>query len=572
MRVGTLLTACLAGGMAIQAAPSKDASFQSLARLVVEETLRFSPETATQMGDHRWDDRLSDMSAQGIEKQILWARHMSGLVRRIQPGQLSPDQRVDRKILLDNLDATLQDLTELQTWRWDPLGYNPGGALDQLLSRDFAPLGQRLASVKGRLLLVPALLASARANLANPPKIYTETAIQQFQGTLALVKDGVTEAAASVGMKDDLSPAQAVAAKALEEFIAWMKADLLPRSGGNFRIGRTAYRKNLRTTLSSDLSPEAILARAEKSIKTLHGEMAEAAKPLFRAWFPDQKEPAPPVLVKAVLDRIADRHPDNGTMVEQATRDLEEATTFVRTHDLLTLPNTPVRVKVTPEYARGIAGAYCEATGPLEKDGTTFYCIDPTPSDWTPTRVASYFREYNDAMLRDLTVHEAMPGHYVQLALSNRYQGATMVRAVFSSGLFAEGWAVYSEQLMARAGYGGREVHLQQLKMRLRVAINAILDQKIQAGSMTEAQAMALMMEQGFQEEGEAAGKWKRACLSSTQLSTYFVGASEMDDLRAASEAKAKRAGKGFDLKAHHDALLSHGTLAPKYARMLMGL
>ena len=572
MRVGTLLTACLAGGMAIQAAPSKDATFQSLARIVVEDTLRFSPETATQMGDHRWDDRLSDMSAQGIEKQIIWARHMSGLVRRIQPGQLSPDQRVDRKILLDNLDATLQDLTELRTWRWDPLGYNPGGALDQLLSRDFAPLSQRLACVKGRLLLIPALLASARANLANPPKIYTETAIQQFQGTLALVKDGVTEAAASVGMKDDLSPAQAVAAKALEEFIAWMKAELLPRSGGSFRIGKTAYRKKLRTTLSSDLSPEAILGRAEKSITTLHGEMAIVARPLFHAWFPDQKEPAPPVLVKAVLDRIADRHPDNGTMVEQATHDLDEATTFVRTHDLLTLPNTPVRVKVTPEYARGIAGAYCEATGPLEKDGTTFYCIDPTPSDWTPTRVASYFREYNDAMLRDLTVHEAMPGHYVQLALSNRYKGATLVRAVFSSGLFAEGWAVYSEQLMARAGYGGPEVHLQQLKMRLRVAINAILDQKIQAGSMTEAQAMALMMEKGFQEEGEAAGKWKRACLSSTQLSTYFVGASEMDDLRAAAEAKAKRAGKDIDLKAYHDALLSHGTLAPKYARMLMDL
>jgi uncharacterized protein (DUF885 family) len=479
---------------------------------------------------------------------------------------------VDRNIILDNLDATLQDLTEVRTWRWNPLGYNPGAALDQLLSRDFAPLPQRLASVKGRLLQVPALLASARANLVNPPKIHTETAIQQFQGTLALVKDGVTEAAATVGMKDDLAPAQAVAAKALEDFIAWMKADLLPRSGGNFRIGKAAFRKQLRTTLSSDLAPEAILARAEQSVKALHGDMAAVARPLFQAWFPGQKEPAAAALVKAVLDRSAERHPDNATIVDQATRDLDEAAAFVRTHGLLTLPDSPVRVKVTPEYARGFAGAYCDAPGPLEKNGTTFFCIDPTPSDWTPTRVASYFREYNDAMLKDLTVHEAMPGHYVQLALSNRYQGPTLVRAVFSSGLFAEGWAVYAEQVMVKAGYGGPEVHLQQLKMRLRVAINAILDQKIQGGDMTQAQAMALMVEQGFQEEGEAAGKWKRACLSSTQLSTYFVGASEMDDLRAAAEAKAKRAGKAFDQKAFHDALLSHGTLPPKYARKLMGL
>lgn len=572
MRLATVLAVCITGGSALQAAPVKDATFQALARIAVEDTLRFDPPFATTLGDHRWDDRLPDLSAQAIEKQIRWARHMSGLVRGIRPGQLSLDQRVDRQILLDSLDATLQSLTEVRSWRWDPLGYNPGSALDQLLSRDFAPPSQRLASVKGRLLQIPALLASARANLVNPPKIYTETAIQQFQGTVALVRDDVTQAAAAAGMKDELAPAQAVAVKALEDFIAWMKADLLPRSGGDFRIGKAAFRKQLRTTLSSDLTPEVILARAERSVTNLHAEMAEVARPLFQAWFPGQAAPSGTALVKAVLDHIAERHPDNATMVAQATRDLDEATRFVRAHDLLTLPDSPVRVKVTPEYARGVAGAYCEAAGPLEKNGTTFYYIDPTPTEWTPARVASYFREYNDAMLKDLTVHEAMPGHYVQLALSNRYKGATLVRAVWSSGLFAEGWAVYGEQLMARAGYGGPEVHLQQLKMRLRVAINAILDQKIQAGDMTEAQAMTLMMASGFQEEGEAAGKWKRACLSSTQLSTYFVGAAEMDDLRAAAEARAKRSGKAFDQKAYHDALLSHGTLAPKYARMLMGL
>ena len=160
----------------------------------------------------------------------------------------------------------------------------------------------------------------------------------------------------------------------------------------------------------------------------------------------------------------------------------------------------------------------------------------------------------------------------IPLAQLSPDQGQTLVRAVFSSGVFAEGWAVYAEQVMVRAGYGGPEVHLQQLKMRLRVTLNAILDQGIQGGNMTEAQAMALMMDQGFQEEGEAAGKWKRACLSSTQLSTYFVGATEMDDLRAATEAKAKRSGQAFDLKAYHDALLSHGTVAPKYLRSLLGL
>ena len=571
MRLGTLLTACVAG-LALQAAPAKDATFQSLARVIVEDTLRFSPEGATQLGDHRWDYRLQDLSARGVAEQIAWARHMSGLLRGIRPEQLSPANRVDREVLLDILGATLQDLAELEVWRRNPLMYNPGGALDGLLSRDFASPGRRLASVKGRLQGIPALLAAARANLDNPPRIFTETAIQQFQGTLGLVRDGVTEAAAQAGLKEDLAPAQAQAARALEDFIAWLKADLLPRSNGDFRIGKAAFRKRLGATLSSGLTPEAILVRAEASLKAIHGEMAEVARPLHRAWFPDRAGAGDRDAVKAVLDRIAERHPDNATIVAQATRDLAEATDFVRAHGIVTLPTSPVRVKVTPEYARGVAGAYCETPGPLEKNGTTFFCIDPTPADWSPARAASYFREYNDAMLKDLTVHEAMPGHYLQGAVANLYQGPTLVRAVFSSGLFAEGWAVYGEQVMARMGFGGPEVRLQQLKMRLRVTINAILDQKIHTAGMTEAQALKLMMDEGFQEEGEAVGKWKRACLTSTQLSTYFVGAAEMDDLRAAAEARAKRERKPFDQKAYHDQVLGFGTLAPKFVRRLMGL
>jgi len=416
------------------------------------------------------------------------------------------------------------------------------------------------------------VLAAARANLVNPPRIFTETAIQQYKGTLALVRDGVTEFAVQGGRREALAPAQAEAAKALEGFIAFLEQDLLPRSNGSFRIGKAAFRKKLRTTLSSGLTPEAVLARAQASLKTIRAEMAQVALPLHQAWFPGVPAPGEAALIKTVLDRIAERHPNPDNVVAQATRDVQEATAFVRAHNLVTVPDAPVLVKVTPEFNRGVAGAYCETPGPLEKDGTTFFCIDPAPADWSPARVASYFREYNDAMLQDLSVHEAMPGHYLQGVIANRYQGPTLVRAIYASGLFAEGWAVYGEQVMARAGYGGPEVHLQQLKMRLRVTINAILDQGVHAGAMTEAEALTLMREQGFQEEGEAVGKWKRACLSSAQLSTYYVGAAEMDDLRAAAEARAKREGKALNLKAYHDQLLSYGTVAPRFVRTLMGL
>ena len=276
-------------------------------------------------------------------------------------------------------------------------------------------------------------------------------------------------------------------------------------------------------------------------------------------------------LIKAVLDRLAESRPTNDTIVDLAKQTLQTTTDFVRANNLVTIPDDPVKIIVMPEFDRGVAVAYCNAAGPLEKNGETFYAISPTPKDWTETRVNSFFREYNNYMVQDLTIHEAMPGHYLQLALANRFKAPTQVRAIFQSGTFAEGWAVYAEGLMAEKGYGGPEVRMQQLKMRLRMIINAIIDQKIHTDGMTEQAAKDLMMNEGFQEEGEAAGKWRRAQLSSTQLSTYYVGASEVADIRRAYEAKNGK-DKGAGLRRMHDQMLSFGTPAPKYVRELMGL
>jgi uncharacterized protein (DUF885 family) len=222
-----------------------------------------------------------------------------------------------------------------------------------------------------------------------------------------------------------------------------------------------------------------------------------------------------------------------------------------------------------PEFQRGVAVAYCDAAGPLEKNGQTFFSISPTPKDWTKERVTSFFREYNDDMLQDLTIHEGMPGHYLQLAHANEFKAPTMVRSIFSSGTFIEGWATYAEQLMAEQGYGGPEVRMQELKMRLRLILNAILDQKIHTQGMTEKEAMDLMKNEGYQEEGEAAGKWRRACLSSTQLSTYYVGNIGINDLRIAYE---KKFGPPTELKTMHDRILSFGSPAPRYVKEALGL
>jgi uncharacterized protein (DUF885 family) len=222
-----------------------------------------------------------------------------------------------------------------------------------------------------------------------------------------------------------------------------------------------------------------------------------------------------------------------------------------------------------PEFKRGVAIAYCDSPGPLEKNGKTFFAVAPTPKDWSKERKESFFREYNNYEIRDLTVHEAMPGHYLQLAHANEFRAPTLVRAIFRSGTFIEGWAVYCEQMMAEQGYGGPEVKMQQLKMRLRAIANAILDQSIHAGNMTEKKAMDLMIKETFQQEGEAVAKWKRARLTSAQLSTYFVGATEHLELRAAEQRKV---GKDFNLKKYNDQVISFGSPPVKYVRELMGL
>src|SRR4029077_4992037 len=271
----------------------------------------------------------------------------------------------------------------------------------------------------------------------------------------------------------------------------------------------------------------------------------------------------------AVLKKLAEKHPDDNTIVGYAQKVVAEATGFVKSRDLVAVPTTPLDVIVMPEFKRGQAIAYCDSSGPLEKNGKPFFAVAPPPKDWPQPRKDSFFREYNNYMVRDLTVHEAMPGHYLQLCHSNEFRAPTLVRAIFQSGSFIEGWAVYTEQMMAEQGYGGPEVKMQQLKMRLRAIANAILDQSIHAGNMSEKEAMDLMMKETFQQEGEAVAKWKRARLTSAQLSTYFVGTTEHLDLR---EAAKKKLGNEFNLKKYNDQVISYGTPPVKYVRELLGL
>ncbi|PYK68681.1 MAG: DUF885 domain-containing protein [Verrucomicrobia bacterium] len=559
----------------VRATP-QDGQFQQIAHDYIEGYLAANPEDATELGDHRFDDRLTDYSAEARARELAHAKEARQKLEVLTDlSQLTGANEVDLRLLKDKIDYQIFSLEELREWEWNPLVYNQSlaNSIYLLVARDFAPAEQRVPNLRKRLEGIPAVIAQAKANLKHSPKIHTETAIEQTQGAISLVREGLSPLLNQAPQTaKDLGPIQEKTAKALEDYKTWLQKDLLPRSDGDFRIGADKFRKKLRFALASDLSMEEIMKRAQADLAATQKAIYQTALPFYKKYFPNADKSAlsdKKKVTAAVLDKLAEQHPDDNTIVGYAQKIVREATDFTKQHDLVTVPDKPLDVIVMPEFKRGQGIAYCDSPGPLEQNGKTFFAVEPTPKDWSAQRKESFFKEYNNYMCRDLTVHEAMPGHYLQLAHSNEFRAPTLVRAIFQSGTFIEGWAVYCEQVMTEQGYGGPEVKMQQLKMRLRVICNAILDQGIHVKNMSEKEAMDLMMKEGFQQEGEAVAKWKRARLSSAQLSTYFVGVTEHLDLR--DRAKA-RDGNAFNLKKYNDTVLSFGSPPVKYVRELMGL
>ena len=573
-----ILVAALSLPLAIVTANAnpKDDEFEKIAKDYTENYLSSHPEFATELGDHRFDGILTDYSQETRARMLANAKQVREALKKFDDyKQLTGANQVDVRLLRDNVESEIFRLEELREADWNPLVYNQSlaNSLYLLVARNFDSAQKRIPNLRQRMDDIPNVIKQAEANLVHPPRVHTETAIEQIQGAINLVRNGLDPLLNQAPqLRKDLAPIQEKTAKALEEYKKWLQEDLLKRSDGNFRLGAEKFRKKLRFALASDLSMEEIRERADADLQQTQAAIYETALPLYKKYFPkaDEKTLADKHSVTAaVLNRLAQEHQDDNTVVGYAQKVVGEATAFVKQRNLVSIPAVPLEVIAMPEFKRGVAIAYCDSAGPLEKTPKTFFAVSPTPKDWTKEKKESFFRENNNYFIRDLTVHEAMPGHYLQLAHSNEFKAPTLVRAIFQSGTFIEGWAVYCEQMMAEQGYGGPEVKMQQLKMRLRAIANAILDQSIHAGNMTEQQAMDLMTTATFQEQGEATLKWKRARLTSAQLSTYFVGVSEHLDLRAASQ---KKFGKDFDLKKYNDQVISYGSPPVKYVRELMGL
>ncbi|MEM9056515.1 MAG: DUF885 domain-containing protein [Pseudomonadota bacterium] len=573
---GFLLAAGTASG---QLAPGPDEQFAALAEGFVKDYPMLSPVNATTLGEHRYDDLLDEVSRATRIRTASFLRKYLVELDGIDRDELSRDNQIDAALLKKRIEYRLWLQEKFQNWAWDPTLYTglAGSSIYGLMARDFAPVEQRLSSVTARLEQLPRFLTQVRVTLKpeRVPPVHAETAVRQNPGLKSILDNLVLPEADKLDAKARARLQNAIdgAREALDEHQEWLENDLLPKAQGDFRIGSKLFDQRLAFTLHTPLSRKDIRNRARREYDRVRSEMYALALPLYKAEYPYMQFPDKPgtamqqVIIRHALEKAYAARPARGQIVSVAREYLEQAERFVRDRDLVTVPDEEVKIIVMPEFQRGVAVAYCDPPGPLAVGQDTFYAVAPLPDDWTETQVQSFLREYNLLSIQDLTIHEAMPGHFLQIAHSNRHPST--LRRMLYSGTFVEGWAVYAERMMIDEGYldGNPLMRLINLKWYLRTITNALLDQAVHVDGITRDEAMQLMVEGGFQEEREAAAKWVRAQLTSTQLSTYFVGFQEHDDLRREVE---QLWGESFSLKRYHDTVLSYGSPPAQFVRAMM--
>ena len=569
---------CLLASAAVAGTPT-DEAFGNLADEYLNDLANFSPVTATIIGDDRADDELDRVDDAARAESLELLREYQAALGALDRSELSRANQVDAELLLHEIESSIWSTETLREWAWNPLYYVniSGSAIYGLLARDFAPLEQRLVSATARLEQMPRFLEQARGSLEPPrvPRIHAETAIAQNPGLNSIIDTMIIPRMDVLTSEQQarLNAAIETARNAVADHQTWLEEELLPRANGDFRIGETLYDTKLAFALNSPLSRKEITARAEGEFERVRNEMYEVSKVVYlekhpMTAFPDNPDEAyKQAIIRAALEEAYQELPPRDGIVDVAKQQLQEAIDFVIEHNIVTMPEEPVEIIIMPEFQRGVTVAYLDPPGPLDRDQPAFYAVAPLPDDWTEEQVESFLREYNMYSIQDLTIHEGVPGHYLQLALSNRYPST--LRSVLWSGPFVEGWGVYAEQMMIEAGYQDHDplMKLINLKWYLRAITNAIIDSAIHVDGMTEAAAMKLMVEGGFQEEREAAGKWVRAQLTSAQLSTYFVGYQEHLEMRAAVESLW---GDEFTLRRYHDQVLSFGSPPVRFVRALM--
>ena len=555
-------------------------NFSQLAEQFVYGSLALSPVAATAAGLHQYegknlDQMLDDIGVAGIDRQRTFYRHFQQRLAKIRRDRLSLEDQTDYDIIQDQIALALLDFDKIQSYAHNPTLYVEliGNALFTPYVLEYAPKADRMRHIVARLRQLPIFVDQARMNLVSAPPIWTKVAIEENAGNVDLVKNTLA-AAMPADLRKEYDAASQIGLKALQDLQEFLQKQLTSRTGWDWRLGKDKYYEKFRYYLQTDQDPSVVLAQAERDLQSMPARMLELAAPLYQKMYPGAKETDPKLVISQVLAKIAEKHATPDTYMAEAKRDLQEARAFVAQKHLLTLPpRDNLQVIETPEFMRGIYAVGGFNSAPvLEPQLGAFYWVTPIPKNWPQQRIESKLREYNFYKLKLLTIHEAMPGHYVQLEIANEIEPKTrrVLRSVFGNNPYIEGWAQYATQMMLDAGFldNAPELRLTFLKEELRVLANAIIDIRLHALDMTDQEALDLMQKQTFQEEEEATAKLQRAKLSSCQLPTYLVGWRGWIRVRD----QYRQAHPGASLQEFNDRALKEGAVPlPLLPRLLEG-
>lgn len=548
-----------------------DAAFSVYENNFLDALWKHNPDWGTSVGYHKYDSLLYIPNEQGRQKMIEFAKVEVDSLNRFEINSLTDANKIDYKMMQNQLEYTQWQIQQLKAYEWDPSSYNVISNFAYILNEHYAPLAKRLRSFYQKMANVPLYYKEAQKQIKNPVAELTSLAIEQNLGGLDVFENDFADSL----KKTDIPKAErklmtdraALCAQAIKGYAEWLKVlkNDHPRS---FRLGKDLYEDKFKYEIVSASNAQQVYNAAMQRKKFLHGEMVKISRQLWPKYFGSKTAPADTLsLISAMIDTLSSKHVKPNEFQSAIEQLIPKLNTFVKTKDLLTLdPSKPLIIRKEPGYMAGVAGASLSSPGPYDKGGNAYFNVGSL-SGWSKEKADSYLREYNQYILQILCIHEAVPGHYVQGVYANK--APSIIKSVFGNGAMNEGWAVYTEEMMLDNGYGNNEpeMRLMWYKWHLRSVCNTILDYSVHSGNMTRDEAIKLLTNQAFQQQAEAEGKWKRVSVSNVQLTSYYTGYKEIIDLREAYKLKL---GDKYKLKEFNEKFLSYGNAPVKFIKEAM--
>lgn len=548
-----------------------DPQFERYKEQFIEELWKIYPGWASSQGYHKYDSILVVPTADARLKELAFAKANLDSLKTYDLKRLSDNNKTDYFMIENQLKSIEWSINSMRSFEWNPSEYNVCGAFAEILNGNYDSLDVRLRNFYLKMQNIPAFYAAAKQNIKNPTLEHTQLAIDQNLGGMSVFEKDLHEALNKVRFgeheKQAIEARAQEAIAAIKEYAEWLKKldNKTPRS---FRLGKELYGQKFEYDIQSGYSADQIYEKAIAHKKELHEKMFVLADKLWVKYMDKAEKPSDKlVLIKQVIDKISVKHVKPEEFQSEIEKQIPALVEFIKEKDLIYIdPSKPLVVRKEPDYMAGVAGASISAPGPYDKNANTYYNVGSL-NGWDKERAESYLREYNHYILQILNIHEAIPGHYTQLVYSN--QSPSLIKALFGNGAMIEGWAVYTERMMLESGYGNNEdeMWLMYYKWNLRATCNTILDYSVHTKDMSKEDALNLLVNEAFQQQAEAEGKWKRVSLTQVQLCSYFTGYTEIYDFR---EELKKMQGDKFDLKAFHEKFLSYGSAPVKYIKELM--